>query len=333
MRRAVIAGVLGVGGLAVLAPPALATFHLEMVNEVMLASSSGDSKVQFVELLDHGGTEEVFTPIFAPYKLVVYDAAGNKLGEHTLDPTGLRNAAFMDTEYLISTSAADAALGVMADERLDFSLPLNAGQVCFEGNPTPPDFSCMTYGSISKPVPTNSQGTGSVHGPVPPDGESDQRQTDNSVQAAPPTPKARNRVGTGMTSGGGGGGGSMSIPGTPFTASPPPRPTFAGAGFGSTRARLGRRGRVGVVLNCSSGSTGSCMGTLTLVSRHGRHTLGRSSFILLPGARRVIEVKLSAKALRRLRRLGRLVVIATVTIRDAAGRTETSTTRLTLVTG
>ena len=42
------------------AAPALATFHLNMVNEVMRASSSGDSGVQFVELLDHGGSEALF---------------------------------------------------------------------------------------------------------------------------------------------------------------------------------------------------------------------------------------------------------------------------------
>src|SRR5881275_677560 len=94
-------------GFAGLAAPAFATFHLNMVNEVMLASSSGDSSVQFVEFLDHGGSEEAFTPVFAPYKLVIYDVAANKLGEQTLDPTGLRGAAGSDREYLVSTPGAD----------------------------------------------------------------------------------------------------------------------------------------------------------------------------------------------------------------------------------
>src|SRR3954463_10193887 len=109
--------------MALTATPAFATSHLEMVNEVMLASGAGDASVQFVELLDHGGSEEAFTPVFAPYKLVIYDAAGNKVGEHELNPSGLRDAATADREYLVSTPAADAAFGVTGDEALDVPLP------------------------------------------------------------------------------------------------------------------------------------------------------------------------------------------------------------------
>src|SRR3954470_1495656 len=185
---------LALGGLALLAAPAHATFHLEMVNEVMLASSGGDTGVQFVELLDRGGSEEAFTPVFGPYKLVVYDGAGNKLGEHGLSAGGLRGAASGGREYLISTAAADMAFAVSGDERLDVSLPRSAGQACFEANPDPPAFSCLTWGAITKRVPTNSMGTGSANGPVPPDGASDQRQGDDSMVAAVPTPKAPNRA-------------------------------------------------------------------------------------------------------------------------------------------
>ena len=73
MRRAAISVALAVSCLGLLAAPAQATFHLNMVNEVMLASASGNTGEQFVELLDLGGTEEQFTPVFAPYKLIVYD--------------------------------------------------------------------------------------------------------------------------------------------------------------------------------------------------------------------------------------------------------------------
>src|SRR4051794_30606460 len=135
MRRIAVVVALTLAGFALAAEPALATFHLEKVNEVMLASGSGDASVQFVELVDNGGTEEEFTPVFAPYKLVVYDAAANKLGEHTLDPAGLRAAAASGREYLISTAAADAAFGVKGDEGLDVALPSGAGQACFEANP------------------------------------------------------------------------------------------------------------------------------------------------------------------------------------------------------
>src|SRR3954467_8347079 len=193
-RRTGVLAALTVVGVAVLAAPAQATFHLEKVNEVMLASKTGDAGVQFVELLDHGGSEEAFTPVFAPYKLVIYDAAGNKLGEHMLDPAGLRAAAAADHEYLISTAAANAAFGVTGDETLDVQLPLAAGQACFEANPDPPAFSCLTWGTITKPVPTNMMGTGTVKGPVPANGKSDQRLGDNSVVAATPTPKAPNKA-------------------------------------------------------------------------------------------------------------------------------------------
>jgi hypothetical protein len=194
MRRFVISLALAAAGAGVSAAPAQATFHLNMVNEVMLASAGGDTSVQFVEFLDNGGGEEQFTPVFAPYKLVVYDTAGKELGQQMLDPTGLRAAAAADREYLVSTAATDAAFGVTGNERLTVSLPTAGGQVCFAGNePAPQAVSCMQYGAITKPVPTNSTGTRSVHGQVPPNGESDQRQPDGKVIAALPTPKARNR--------------------------------------------------------------------------------------------------------------------------------------------
>jgi hypothetical protein len=197
MRRTAISATLALVGLATLAAPARATFHLNMVNEVMLASASGDASTQFVEFLDSGGTEEQFTPVFAPYKLVVYDAAGNELGQQTLSPAGLRAAAAGAREYLVSTAAVDAAFAVTGDERLTVQLPLSAGQVCFAGNePAPHAVSCMSWGAITKPVATNSFGTGSVHGPIPPNGSSDQRQPDGSVTVAPPTPKAPNRSAT-----------------------------------------------------------------------------------------------------------------------------------------
>jgi hypothetical protein len=194
MRRFVISLVLAAGGAGLAAAPAQATFHLNKVNEVMLASASADANVQFVEFLDNGGTEEQFTPVFAPYKLIVYDTGGKEVGEQTLDPNGLRAAATADREYLVSTAGADAAFGVTGDERLSVSLPASGGQVCFAGNEPPPQpVSCMQYGPITKPVATNSSGTGSARGPVPPNGESDQRQLDGSVIATVPTPKARNR--------------------------------------------------------------------------------------------------------------------------------------------
>jgi hypothetical protein len=295
---------------ALWAAPALATFHLEMANEVMLASSAGDSSVQFVELLDHGGSEEAFTPVFAPYKLVIYDAAGNKLGEHMLDPAGLKAAAMADREYLISTAAADAALGVGGDEPLDVQLPLAAGQACFQANPDPPAFSCLTWGTVTKPVPTNSMGTGSVNGPVPPGGKSDQRLPDRSVVAASPTPKAANKA--------------DANPG----GNPPP---FAGVGFGKRKVKVDRAGRARVPLKCPAHS-GGCTGRLTLRGATGaRKSLGSTKFQIGDGRRKRVVVKLSANAMKRLARAHRLDALGVARAHNAAGRSRRTTADLVLL--
>jgi hypothetical protein len=315
VRDASILASLTLAGMAVLAAPALATFHLNKVNEVMLASSSGDSGVQFVELLDRGGGEEQFTPVFAPYKLVVYDGGGNKLGEQMLNPTGLRGAAAGGREYLISTSAADAAFGVTGDERLGVTLP-GAGQACFEANtPSPTAFSCLTWGPITRAVPTNSMGTGSANGPVPPNGESDQRQSDDSIVAAIPTPKAPN---------------TSKAPGGSSTTAPP---AFAGIRFSSRTAKVDRSGRALVRLRCPAGTNGSCRGRLTLNATRGRVTFGRASLRIAAPKTVTVKVKLTRAALRRLSRAGRLLVRARAQARDAAATSTSTSSRLTLLTG
>jgi hypothetical protein len=295
--------------MAVMAQPALATFHLNMVNEVMLGSASGDAGVQFVEFLDHGGSEEVFPPVFAPFRLAVYDGAGNKLGEQMLDPAGLRTAAAADKEYLVSTAAADSALGVTGNERLTVSLPQGSGQACFEANPSPPAFSCLTWGTISKPVQTNSMGTGSVHGPTPPNGQSDQRLVNNSVVAAAPTPKARNAAGSG------GGGGT--------------KPPFAGVHVGTGRASVDRRGRAHVALKCPAGS-GGCSGRLTLKARSGGAGFGSAAFSIKAGRTKTLAVPLTAVAMHRLARKHSLKARATARAHDAAGHKKTSSAAIVL---
>jgi hypothetical protein len=128
-------------------------------------------------------------------------------------------------------------------------------------------------------------------------------------------------------SGGPAGGG----PGTP--GSPGSPPTFGGASFSAQRAKLGRKGRVGVKLACSASATGPCDGTLTLTARHGNRMLGHADVTLAAGTGGVVEVKLAAKELRKLRRQGRLKVKATVTVRDASGQSKTTSTTLTLLSG
>jgi hypothetical protein len=312
--EAAILATLALGGLGVLAAPALATFHLDKVNEVMLASSSGDSGVQFVELLDRGGAEEGFTPVFAPYKLVVYDRGGNKLAEQTLNPTGLRGAAAADREYLISTPAADATFGVTGDERLGVLLPSGAGQACFEANtPSPTAFNCLTWGSITRAVATNSMGTGSANGAVPPNGESDQRQADDSIVAAAPTPKAPN---------------TSKVPGGPSPTAPP---AFAGIRFSTRTARVDRSGHALVRLRCPAGTNGSCRGRLTLTATRGHVTFGRANFNIASSKTATVKLKLSRTARRRLSRARRLPVRARAQARDAAATSTSTSSRLTLL--
>lgn len=312
MRRLAVLAVTFLGAFGVLASPAFATFHLEMVNEVMLASSSGDGSVQFVELLDHGGTEEVFPPVFAPFKLGVYDGAGNKLGEQMLNPDGLRAAAASDSPYLISTSGADAAFGVTGDEKLTVTLPAAAGQACFEGNPQPHPVSCITWGTVSKPVATNSTGSGVVHGPVPANGQSDQRQPDGTVIAAAPTPKAANATG------GGGGGGRK-------------RPPFSGVKLTASKAHVNRKSHLRVGLRCPKGG-GRCSGRLTLSARGKPHTrFGRASFKIPVGRSRRVPMTLTKAGRNAFAAShGRLKTRVVVVARNAAGHQKTTFATLTL---
>jgi hypothetical protein len=305
MRRLPLSLVALLGGLGLTAAPAQATFHLEKVNEVMLASAAGDAGIQFVELLDKGGAEESFPPIFAPFKLVVYDAAGAQRGEQTLDPNGLRAAAMAGTPYLISTAAADAAFNVKGDEALSVALPADAAQVCFQGNPG--NVSCITYGTITTPAAMSSQGSGTAHGPVPAAGESDQRQADDSVVAAAPTPKAENAK----------------------AATPPPTPkAFAGVKIAAGSAKVDGKGRAGISLSCPAAASGRCSGSVSLSAAGKR--IGRASFSLAPGARRTVRVKLSAAARRRLADKHRLSARATVVASDAGKQPKTTNRKLTL---
>lgn len=292
-----------------MAPPASATFHLNKVNEVMLASSSGNASVRFVEFLDTGPSSEVFPPFFGPYKLVVYDAAANKLGEHVLSGPALSSARAAGRPYLVSTAAADAAFGVTGDEQLYVTLPQGAGQACFVATAQSEAYSCLTWGRLTKAVPTNqSSGTGSANGAAPPPGLSAQRQPDDTIQSAPPTPKAANRPGTRIT---------------------PPSPPFAGVGVVARRVKVDRAGRARMRLRCPAGTNGSCKGRLTL-KRRGK-TIGRASFTLSPGRARTVKVKLSRAARRKLAREGRLRARARVAAKDAIGQNKTTSRRVTLI--
>jgi hypothetical protein len=291
VRIAALAGVM-LGSLALGSSPAQASFHQEKVSEVMLASSTGAPNVEFVGLLDLGGAEEVFPSELAPYRLAIYDAAGMELGQQTLNPSGLRSAAAFGARYVISTAAADSALGTTGDERLQVSLPLSAGQACYQANLTPTALSCLTWGTITKSVPTNAEGFGSVNGPTPPNGASDRLRPSGTVFAARP---------------------------------------FAGVTLIGRTAKVDTRGRARIRLHCPESTAGFCQGQLTLTPAGGGSPLAHASFHIAASKTASIEVKLSHATLSQLHRRARLPVRARIVARDAAGTSATDTARLTFI--
>jgi hypothetical protein len=293
MRIAALSVVM-LGSLALASSAAQATFHEEKVSEVMLASSSGAPSVQFVGLLDLGGTEEVFPHEVAPYRLVIYDAAGVELGQQTLNPSGLRSAAAFGARYVISTAAADSTLGTTDDERLRISLPVSAGQACYQANLTPPALSCLTWGTISRSVPTNSVGVGSANGPTPPNGESDQRRPNGTVFAARP---------------------------------------FAGVTLIGHTAKVDIRGRARIRLHCPESTAGFCQGQLALTPAGGGSPLGHASLHIANSRTASVQIKLSHATLSQLQRRGHLTVRARIVAHDGAGTSETDTSRLALIRG
>jgi hypothetical protein len=326
VRRLGISVVLALGALIVLpAAAAQASFHRQHVNEVMLASSTGDSNVRFVELYDGNG--EPF-PLFAgptTYQLVIYDAAGNQLHAHTLSASGMASAdsntlGHTPRPYLISTSAADSAFGVTGDENLDVALPRTAGQACYNAGGTP--YSCITWGCITSFVSTS--GTGSFHGAVPANGKSAQRQSDDSVQIANPTPKATNVAGTSPTicPGGGGGGGSA----------------FAGVKIPKQTVTV-KKGKAPVSVSCPAKAKTSCDGKLVLktakavMTSSGKKkvvTLGKASFSIASSKTKVVKVKLSKGGKDLLAAHKTIKAVGTATAHDANGKTKTTSGKVKL---
>jgi hypothetical protein len=98
----------------------------------------------------------------------------------------------------------------------------------------------------------------------------------------------------------------------------------------SRRLKLNRRGRVAMVLRGPANETAMSNGSLGLRSVRGRRALGRKSFSLRPSARTVVTLKLTRKRARRVRRLGKLRVILSVTVRDGAGNARTVRKRVML---
>lgn len=305
MRRLLLALVL-----VTLALPtaAQASFHLQTANEVMLASSSGDTNVRFVELFD--GTAEPFPSAFGPYGLAVYDGAAHKLGSQALSNTGMATAAAAGQPYLISTAAADAALGATGDQVLTVALPKPVGQACFTALGGTP-YSCITWGCVTTFVSTS--GTGSFHGATPPDGMSAQRQASGAVQLAAPTPKATNVAGAS------------------------PQICFPGVVIPNQTATV-KQGKVPVAVRCPAKAKGRCIGTLVLKTARKIQTpsgkkfvkLGRASFSILAGKAPKVQVPLTQAGKNALAKHHPLGAVATATAHDGSGKTKVTSGKVTV---
>jgi hypothetical protein len=189
-----------VGALVLLTcAPALGSDHLMRVNEVGL-SAAGNPGAQYVELRD--STAEPF--LSSPYRVVVYSAAGTRLGAQTL------GGSFGTNPYLASTAAADQVFGTMADQRLNVALPSPAGQVCFTRGLSEARIHCLAYGSVATPL--SSEG-GSQTGPSPPNCRSLERTAAGSYSLGDPTPNAANGGPSPMS--------ACGVPGPGSDATPP----------------------------------------------------------------------------------------------------------------
>jgi hypothetical protein len=159
--------------------------HLMEVNEVMV-SAGGNPAAQYIEILDPFN-EPFPSP---PYRLVVFDANGVRLGAHELGG----DAQIIDNNVpmLISTPAADTAFGVTGHQALSVSLPTTAGQISFTRGLAEQKIHTITYGCINTPV-TN---IAINFGPAPTASQSSQLQPSNALTLGTPTPKAANTAGT-----------------------------------------------------------------------------------------------------------------------------------------
>lgn len=301
MRRLLLPAVLVLAA-AVLPATAQASFHLQTVNEVMLAGGGGASDVQFVELLDQGGAEETFPAADGPFGLSVYDAAGKKLAGQGLSGPGMAAASLAGTPYLVSTAAADTALGVKGDEPLTVGLPAAAGQACYTAAGSP--FSCVTWGCITKAI-SGSGFSGTASGAVPPAGSSAQRRAGGgSIGIGTPTPDATNQAGAS----------SAACPGH-----------FAGVAFRGRHATLHGK-RAAVKLRCPAGTSGTCRGTLKLVSGSRRHPrrAGSAAVHIRAGKRGTAHVRLTRAARTAYHAAGELRLRATLRAHDGAGHRHTT---------
>lgn len=166
------------------AAPAQASYHLNKVNEVGLSVGGA----QYVETLDAAG--EPFPIIAAPFKLVVYNAAGTQTGEQTVDGSVFANKTtpiLFANQPTVGGQARDAELTAGP-------LPVE-GTVCFFGAGS--NVHCLRWGNATAPPGAGDAG-------LSPGPEQSLQKCPSGAVVAAATPKANNLCTMPGTGGGGG---------------------------------------------------------------------------------------------------------------------------------
>ncbi len=166
-------------------PPSFAALR---INEVMLAVDH-DATAQYVELVDPNDGE--LDPAAQPYRVVIYDGAGGRLGAHTID-ADLYAERDNSVPLLIGTSSSDSRLGSVRDETLGRALPAT-GQACVTTGVQETPTGCVTWGCVSAAVA--SPQTLAIAYPGPDRSSQRQGSTSDQFRLASPTPGRSNTTG------------------------------------------------------------------------------------------------------------------------------------------
>jgi hypothetical protein len=203
--------------LALLAAPALATFHLMQIREVYPGSALNPDS-EYVELQMWSGGQNMVGGHFAR----TFDATGAPIATSTF-PANVPNAANQST-LLLATPQAEAEFGMVADGPLTPGALSPGGAVCWE------TIDCVSWGNFAGSLPSPA-GTPAAAGGIP-DGmalrrsiargcatalesgdDTDQSQAD--FEAVFPAPRPNSAPPSEKLCAGTGGGSAGSGPGSP----------------------------------------------------------------------------------------------------------------------
>jgi hypothetical protein len=300
------------------------TFSVRLSNELNAKVLNGNDRVGIVTILDDDPTPSVSIgdatvnegnggTVNANFQLTLSAASGRTV---SVDYAVANGSAVAPEDYGSSSGTVSFAPGETA---ATVAVAVN-GETSFEGDET---FAV----SLSTPVNVtigDGEGFGTIVNddspPLPPP----------PPPPLPPQPPDGGTGSTTTTSTGTGGGATTSTTRTPEPGPRAPQ-TFTGMGIsGAPVTLLDNFAAIGVT--CSKQAKGNCIGSVSLRrnavalaivggrATAGAVTLGRESFAIPRGRTEKVLVSLSRRAMRAVKRNGRLWVTVVVTARDSAGK-------------